>query len=79
MDHAVSSQVGRKSADRVSFVRKRKGKRKSNREMTNLEAIRFLRATSPEWAQFSEANLLRRYYEAKALRRESLDRSRLTS
>ena len=37
---------------------------------TNLEAIRELRASDPMWAQFSEANLLRRYYEARKRQRE---------
>ena len=37
---------------------------------TNLEIIRELRSSDPKWAQFSEANLLRRYYEARKRLRE---------
>ena len=40
-------------------------------QITNLEAVQFLRATQPEkWGKYTEVNLLRRYYEAKKRRRE---------
>lgn len=47
------------------------GKRKKPKEMTNREAIQLIRREQPEWAQFSEANLLRRYYEAKKRQRDA--------
>ena len=49
-------------------------KRASMAKKTNLEVIRELRASDSMWAQFSEANLLRRYYEArKRLRDGKID------
>ena len=38
--------------------------------ISDKEAIRRLRASDPKWAKFSEANLLRRYYEAKQRQRQ---------